>query len=255
MFENSELQKQKLNIKRNEFEETSSSNPINACDNKNLAITDYTQILPRENYDNELAKILEVVRILNNMVPIRMPNYNFNLNEINGEHYYRPDGTLLLIREYDGYIVRDYYVASEEVTSEGGISRILEHDKNSGRLRSRIEPITRKGSRVKTNITIFDLKINNKYIIIQLAEDGVVNNISEFTNSGKYFQTLFRNPNNYKPIRYLEGRDNKDKCFEMVDCLFNAEGEIVRIKRYANKKEVTIDYTKDNKNITVNEKK
>lgn len=255
MLENSKIQNQNLNIQGNEFVETISSNPLGKSNNMDLAITNYSQTVPRNNCDEDLSKLVEVVRILNNMVPIRMPNYNFNINEINGEYYYKPDGTLLLVREYDGDIIRDYYAAPKDSQSEHSIARILEHDKNSGRLRSRIEPIKRQGSRLKTNVTIFDLKINNKYIIIQLTEDGTVNNLSEFTDNGKYFQTLFRNPNTYKPVRYLEGRENKNKAFEMVDCLFGNDGSIVRIKRYTNKKEVTIDYTQDSKNITVNTKK
>ena len=40
----------------------------------------------------------------------------------------------------------------------------------------------------------------------------------------------------------------------MVDCLFNNNGEVVRIKRYSNKREVNIDYTDNKKNITVKTK-
>lgn len=254
MVENSKIQQQ-INSKRiNDNIDIQTSNPLSISDNKDLAITNYVQVLPRQKYDKDLSEILEVVRILNNMVPIRMPSYNFNLNEINGDHYYKPDGTLLLVREYDGDVIRDYYVEFDSSAAEQTISRILEHDKTTGRLRSRIEPIKRQGSRLKTNITIFDLKVNNKYIIIQLVEDGIVNNISEFTDNGKSFQTLFRNTETFKPVRYLEGRDNKDKGFGMVDCIFDSEGNVVKIKRYANKKEVTIDYTQESKNITVNAK-
>ena len=40
----------------------------------------------------------------------------------------------------------------------------------------------------------------------------------------------------------------------MIDCIFDDEGNVARIKRYTNKKEINIDYTKDSKNITVNTK-
>lgn len=182
------------------------------------------------------------------MAPLRMPEYNFLTEEINGERYTRPDGTLLLIREYDTDIIRDYYVSSED---KGKISYIKEHDKNSGRLRVLIEPITRKGSRLTTNITIFDEKINNKYTILQLSDGGMVNNITEFSGKGKSFKTLFRNIANTQPARYLEGKDNKETGFEMIDCIFDSNGNIARIKRYNNKREINIDYTEKTKRVAV----
>ena len=232
-----------------------SSNPMSAkVSESDIALTDYTQSIPRQKFDSDITEIIEIVRILNNMAPIRMPEYNFNLDEINGERYYRPDGTLLLVREYDSDVIRDYYATTADEDCEFTISRILEHEKASGRLRSKIEPITRKGSRLKTNITLFDLKVNNKYIIIQLSEGGLVNNISEFTGKGKSFQTLFRNIDTLKPARYLEGKDNKESGFEMVDCIFDSEGHVARIKRFSNKKEINIDYTEESKIITVKTK-
>lgn len=231
------------------------SNPLSAKgNNTDLALTNYSQSVPRQQFDEDASEIVEIVRILNNMAPVRMPEYNFNLDEINGERYYRPDGTLLLVREYDSDVIRDYYAKTEKENCEYTVSRILEHEKLSGRLRTKIEPISRKGSRLKTNITIFDLKQNNKYIIIQLAEGGYVNNISEFTGKGKSFQTLFRNIETLKPARYLEGKDNKENGFEMIDCIFDSEGQVARIKRFSNKKEVNINYTETTKNITVKNK-
>ena len=40
----------------------------------------------------------------------------------------------------------------------------------------------------------------------------------------------------------------------MLDCLFDANGKLVKLKRFTNKKEVSIDYTDDKKNITVKNK-
>ena len=40
----------------------------------------------------------------------------------------------------------------------------------------------------------------------------------------------------------------------MIDCIFNSNGEIVRIKKYSNNREVKIDYTEDKKNISVKTK-
>jgi len=243
------------NEKRIAKELYQSSNPLSAkISNSDIALSDYSQSIPRQQYDKDITEIIEIVRILNNMAPIRMPEYNFNIDEINGERYYRPDGTLLLVREYDSDVIRDYYATLEDEDCEYTVSRILEHEKKSGRLRTKIEPITRKGSRLKTNITIFDLKINNKYIIIQLSEGGLVNNISEFTGKGKSFQTLFRNIDTLKPARYLEGKDNAENGFEMIDCIFDSDGHVARIKRFSNKKETCIEYTQDTKNITVKTK-
>ena len=227
------------------------SNPLPTNNVPNLALTNYSQETNRPKYDKDVNEIIEIVRILNNLAPLRMPIYNFNLDEINGERYFKPDGTLLLVREYDSDIIRDYYVANQRELSPFSISRILEHNKISGRLRAKIEPINRSGSRVTTSITIFDAKINNKYTIMQLSDGGIVNNISEFTGKGKSFQTLFRNIETFKPARYLEGKDNKDEGFLMIDCIFDKDGNIARIKRYNSNKETCIDYTKTKKNITV----
>ena len=219
-----------------------------------LALTDYSKSLSRRQHDEDLTKMLEVVRILNNLAPIRMPEYIFNIEEINGERYYKPDGSLLLIREYDSDVIRDYYATQKNETCIYSVSRILEHEKKSGRLKTKIEPISRVGSRIKTNITIFDLKVNNKYTIIQLSEGGFVNNISEFTGKGKSFQTLFRNIQTFKPARYIEGKDGMEIGFEMIDCIFDSEGNVVRIKKYSNNREVKIDYTPESKNVSVKTK-
>lgn len=248
-----------IDTKKTEIQEFSGfdqfSNPLKArAEIAPNELKNYSQTLPRPKYDGDIAQVVEIVRILNNMAPIRMPEYNFNIEEINGERFYKPDGSLLLVRDFDSDVIRDYYYNPDYTEIEYSVSRILEHDKNTGRLRVKIEPITRKGSRLKTNIAIFDEKINNKYTIIQLSEGGIVNNISEFSGKGKSFQTLFRNIYNFKPVRYLEGKDNKGNGFEMIDCLFTAEGDVARIRRYNNKKEVSIDYSKTQKHISVKSK-
>lgn len=247
---------QKINIETNdESIFNQSSNPLVSRANiQQSALNNYSKTVARPKYDEDASEIIEIVRILNNMAPLTMPEYNFNIDEINGEHYRKPDGELLLVREYDSDVIRDYYNNPNPKEGEYSVGRILEHDKNTGRLRTKIEPMTRKGSRLKTSITIFDEKFNNKYIIIQLSEHGIVNNISEFSGKGKSFQTLFRNINTFKPVRYLEGRDNKEGGFEMIDCLFTENGDIARIRRYNSKQEVNIEYTPTVKNITIKTK-
>lgn len=236
-------------------ETVQTSNPLKSGSNTSVAgLTNYSQVQARPKYDEDAAKLIEIARILNNMAPVRMPEYNFNIDEINGERFYKPDGTLLLVRDFDSDVIRDYYYNPNPPEAKYSVSRILEHDKNTGRLRVKIEPITRAGSRLKTSIAIFDEKISNKYTIIQLSEGGIVNNISEFSGKGKSFQTLFRNIYTFKPVRYLEGKDNKDTGFEMIDCLFTSEGDIARIKRYNNKKEINIDYQNNQKYVTVKNK-
>ncbi|MBR2430082.1 hypothetical protein IKB17_01290 [bacterium] len=241
-----DIEKEKKTVK----EDIQSSDPMSDRANVDIMLKDYNQTIPRQKHDKDLSEILEIVRILNNMAPIRMPEYSFDINEINGEYYYRPNGSLLLVREYDSDVIRDYY-ASEQEDLGCTVSRILEHDKTTGRLKTKIEPIMRKGSRLKSSITIFDLKVNNKYIIIQLSEGGFVNNISEFTGKGKSFQTLFRNIDTLKPARYIEGKDDFEKGFEMIDCIFDSNGNIVKIKRFSGNKEVNINYSQESKNISV----
>jgi hypothetical protein len=254
MFEHSKTNNKNSNKKVTEKRLMEFSNPLSSKNNNSdIALSDYTQVKPRQQYDEDMSEIIEVVRILNNIAPIRMPKYNFNIKEINGEHYYRPDGTLLLIREWDNDVIRDYYPTGIN-EQEGIIKQILEHDKASGRLKVKIEPVFKDNNCVTANITIFDFKINNKYTLIQVDESGFVKNITEFSGKGKSFQTLFRNLNTFKPARYIEGRDNSEKGFEMIDCIFDSEGKIARIKKYNNQKEINIDYSENSKNITVKSK-
>ena len=230
------------------------SNPLAATKKTISSVMDnYTQEVSRPKYDSDITEMIEVVRILNNLAPIRMPVYNFNLDEINGEHYYKPDGTLLLIREYDSDVIRDYY-AENDSEKDHTVNRILEHDKKTGRLRTKIEPTIGHGKSFRVNVTIFDLKVNNKYTLMQLTEDGYVNNITEFTGEGKSFQTLYRNIITFKPARYIEGKDDKEEGFKILDCIFDSNGGVARIKRYTNKKEICIDYKDKKKIITVKTK-
>ena len=230
------------------------SNPLAEKKVSEMALSNFSQEINRPKYDADLNEIIEVVRILNNLAPLKMPVYNFNVDEINGDRYYRPDNNLLLIREYDSDVIRDYYITQKEEDAPFSIKYILERDKNTGILRTKIEPLKRVNGEIKINIIIFDTKYNNKYTVLQVNEEGIVNSITEFTGKGKSFQSLFRNTQTFKPVRYLEGRDTKDKDFFMSDCIFDSRGNVARIKKYNSKKERKIEYTKTKKNIIVRTK-
>ena len=247
-----------LNLKINNNETSSNfeyeqvSNPIESTVNTSISeITAYSQIMDKPKYDTDIAQIIEVVRILNNVAPISMPEYNFNIDEINGEHYYKPDGTLLLVRNIDNDVIRDYYYNPHYTDRKYSVSRIMEHDRTTGKLKLKIERTTNSSRCLKTSVAIFDEKISNKYVIINLTEDGIVSNFSEFSGNDKSFKTLFRNTHNYKPVRFIEGKNNKTSGFEMVDCLFTENGNVARIRRYTSKQEINIDYTETQKKVTV----
>lgn len=228
------------------------SNPLSErTEISSLALSDYNQVVPKPKHDKDILEIIEISRVLNNLAPIKIPVPSFKLDEINGDRIYDEKGELSLIKEYDTDVIREYYPLKEPAENGAEIEKIYEINKNTGKILLVIEPIKRQGSRLKTNITFLNSKINDKYILIQLGDDNIVNNITEFSGNGKYFKTLFRNPYDYRPVRFLEGKDDPNGNFEMIDCLFDKTGNIARIKRFTNNREVSIQYTEDTKNITV----
>ena len=81
MTEYSKYQSSLENEKKIIQDLTQASNPLSAkVAKENLALTDYIKSQPRQKYDSDITEIIEIVRILNNMAPIRMPIYNFNIN-------------------------------------------------------------------------------------------------------------------------------------------------------------------------------
>jgi len=240
-----------VNIHDEERKFNDSSDPMRFQVNSSVSIANYRQEGIRPAYDYDSAEIISEANSVNNMIPQKLPVYNFNADEINGENYYKPDGNLLFIREYDSDVIRDYYVKQSDNTK---IERILEHDKNSGRLRTKIESVTREGSLIKSNITLFDVKINKKYILIQLTQDGTVNNITEFLDNGKNFKTVYRGYESTQVVKYISGKDTKDFGFVMTDCIFDKEGKIARIKRFSNKKDIDINYNGNRKSVNIKNK-
>ena len=86
------------------------SNPLSLqVLNNNSALSNYTQSMARPKYDKDIVEIIEIVRILNNLAPLKMPDYNFNIEEINGEHYYKPDGTLAEVYDNGALISQPLY--------------------------------------------------------------------------------------------------------------------------------------------------
>ena len=59
------------------------SNPLKSkFDNSKICLSDYTQEIPRPRFDSDLSSVSELIRVFNNMAPQKMPEYNFNINEI-----------------------------------------------------------------------------------------------------------------------------------------------------------------------------
>lgn len=214
------------------------------------ALSNYNQVLLRPKYDSDAEEILDKVKTLSNLVPRKLSfPYSFNLDDVNGERVYDTNGQLLYIREYDNDTVKEYYPADKNK-----IKFILERDKNSSAVLSKIEPVVKNDGSVKTAVTIFDEKINNKYTILNAEEDGSIVNITEVSSSGKGFRTLFKNPYTNLPVRYLEAKGQDNEEFSLLDCRFDGNGEIKDIKRISSAKEVDIHYDEDKKIIDVKNK-
>ena len=215
------------------------------------ALSNYNQVLVKPKFDKDSMEVLTKIDELTKLTPnkLELP-YGFELDTINGERIYDNNGKLLYIREYGNDIIRDYY--PDDASSK--IKSISERDKNSGALISKVEPLKRKDGSTKTNITIFDEKINNKYTIFHLEEDGTVNSITEFSGKGKDFRTLFKNPYNNTPVRYIEAKENDSGEFEFLDCRLNSNQEVTDIKKLSASKEVNIHYSGNQKIIDVKQR-
>ena len=215
------------------------------------ALSNYNQVLLRPRYDEDSAEILNSVKELSNMAPRRLTfPYSFNLNDVNGESICNEDGKLLYIREYVNDTIKDYYPAEDN----NKIKFIIERNKNSGAVQSKIEPVVKNDGTVKTAITIFDEKINNKYTILNAEEDGSIVNITEVSSSGRWFRTLFKNPYTNKPVRYLEAGSQDNEELSLTDCRFDNNGGIKDIKRISSAREIDIHYDEDKKIIDVKNK-
>ena len=231
--------------------EIQSPNPLRLKANLSslTALSNYNQVLLKPKFDKDSAEILNRVGEMTNISPdkLKLP-YSFKLDEINGERIYAKDGRLKVIREYETDTVRQYYPADDNIHA----GKILEIDKNSGTIVSKIEPVIQPDGTIKTNIIVFDGKINNKYTMFQVEDNGTISSITEIFEKGKNFRTLFRNPETAIPERYIEALENKDGEFEVIDCRLNPE--VQEIKRTTAAKEVNIKYENNQKIIDVKRK-
>lgn len=215
------------------------------------ALSNYNQVLVKPKFDKDIMYVLTRIDELSKLTPakLEMP-YSFDLDSVNGERIYDKSGSLLYIREFGSDFVREYYPAEES----SKIQLILERDKNTGALISKVQPIQRKDGSIKTNVTIFDEKINNKYTMFQVEEDGSVRSITEFSGKGKDFRTLFRNLYKHEPVRYIEARETDDGDFEFLDSRLDSNRQVTEIKRMTSSKEVNIKYAGTQKIIDVKQK-
>ena len=215
------------------------------------ALSNYNQVIVRPKFDKDSMYVLTRIDELNKVTPSKLElPYSFDMNSINGERFYDKSGKLLYIREFGGDFARDYYPAEDSTR----IEKIFERDKESGALISKIERNIRDDGTAKTIVTIFDEKLNNKYTIFQVGEDGTISSVTEFSGKGKDFRTLFRNPYNSQPVRYIEARETDEGDFEFLDATLNSNQQVSEIKRTSASKEVNIKYTGAQKIIDVKQK-
>lgn len=239
------------NIKTNPSYSTGTPNPMSEkidIDSAS-ALSNYNQVIVKPKYDKDCVSILNKVRKLNNIAPYRLElPHSFNIEEINGERVYDKNGKIDYIREYENDVIREYY------PEDGKLKKLVERNKSNGAVIAQIEPQNKNDGKVVTNVTIFDDKINDKYTIFQVEEDGFIKSVTEFTGNGKSFCTLFRNPDTTVPLRYLEAKDGEEGVFYLLDANFDQTGNIVGIKKTTADKEINITYEKGMKNIQVKQK-
>ena len=230
--------------------QSDSPNPLRLKANLSslTALSNYNQVLLIPQNDEDSSKIMQCAEALNNIAPGRIVlPHSYNTDEINGEYIYRDDGTLFCIREYSNETFTDYYPLKTGST----IERIEVRDKNSGEIIAKYSPQESKDGIIKTNITIFDAKINNKYTMFQAEEDGTISSITEFSGDGNSFKTLFRNPDTHIPVRYIDAKETSDGEFSLTDARFDKRGKVLEIRNIKGDKEVNINYIGNKKSISV----
>ena len=215
------------------------------------AISNYNQVLLKPKFDKDTIGIVNNVSDMLKLTPnkLELP-YSFKVDEINGERIFDSNGKLKLIKEYKNDTITEYYPCE----NEDFIKTIIEKDKATGNVISKIEPLKQDNGNFKTNIIIFDEKVNNKYTMFQAEESGNITCITEIFENGKNFRTLLLNPKNLNPERYIESKENNNGDFEIVDCKLGSKNEVKELKKFDSFKEVCIKYSGTQKIIDVRRK-
>lgn len=232
------------------------SNPLSLKTNltslTTLADYSYSQILTKQKFDKDTVAILNRVENLRKALPqkIEMP-YCFITSEINGERIFDKNNNLYYIKEYRSDCIREYYPAQEDA---GIIHKILERNKFSGEIISKIERKIKDDKSIKITVIIFDENINNKYIMFQVEENNTITSITEFFNNGREFKTLLINSKTLFPERYAESMEIKGKGFIVINCKLKSDSEIENIKINTNEKNIFIEYKNNKKIIDVRRK-
>lgn len=223
-------------------------NPL--CQRADTVLANYNQVLVKPKFDKDSSEVMNNVAYLNSITPMRfrLPQ-SFKIDEINGESFYNPDGTLAFISEYREDSIRNYYPAKEVKDDRISVEMIEELDKETGRMIAKYEPAVRKEGTLKTNITVFDEKQNNKYILFQTEEDGLVESTTEFSGEGKSFRALMRDPDTTVPVRYMEMKENEAGELSVTSCKFDSAGKLTEIKRNTAFGEVLIQYDGETKTV------
>ncbi len=215
------------------------------------AISNYNQVLTKPKFDKDTIGILNNVSQMQKLIPnkLELP-YSFHTNEINGDRIFDSNGKLKLIKEYKNDTITEYYPCE----NKDFIKTIIEKDKTNGNVISKIELLRQEDGNFKTNIIIFDEKVNNKYTMFQAEESGNITSITEIFENGKNFRTLLLNPKNLNPERYIESKENNNGDFEIVDCKLGSKNEVKELKKFDSFKEVCIKYSGTQKIIDVRRK-
>ena len=225
------------------------SNPLSLKTNLTSVTTltdySYSQILAKPKFDKDAATILNRVQNLQQLLPQKLDiPYSFVTAKVNGERIFNAEKSLICIKEYGSDFIREYYPAKQD---DNMISKIIERDKTTGKIISKLERTIKEDGYIKTNIIVFDEKINNKYIMFQI-EDFSISSITEIFDNGKQFKTLFRNLKTLEPESYAESAELKNKGFIIINCLLKSANEIEYMKINTAEKDIFIEY-KDNQKI------
>ncbi len=238
------------------FEEEDWSNPLSLKTNltslTTLADYSYSQILKKQKFDKDLAAILHRVEKLRKALPqkLEMP-YCFTTSEVNGERVFDENNKLCLIKEYCSDFVREYYPAAD---NENVIYKILERNKQTGEIISKIDRSLKNDESIKTTVIVFDENINNKYIMFQVEEDSMISSITDIYNNGREFQTLFINPITLLAEQYIESMETSNKGFVIINCKLKSDTEVENIKINTEEKDIFIEYNNNQKIIEVRRK-